>query len=128
MIVCLVIFGMSSQAWATVDFNSYLPISGIPITPQFKFTKTVTIDYPEGGTLKNIFNGKTANISFSDNSDKNSDIKYLMNQINTDLKTDRKSTAKITNLNVDYLVSIVGNGRQVILLTIGDCPYSGTIQ
>jgi hypothetical protein len=114
IIVYLVIFSVISPAWAAVDFNSYLPIAGTPITPQFQFSKTVTIDYPEGGKIKNVFNGRTIHISFSDNSDKNPDIRYLMDQINTNLETDRKSTAKITNLNMNYQVSIIGNDKQVI--------------
>ncbi|MDE1842765.1 MAG: hypothetical protein KGH95_03860 [Thaumarchaeota archaeon] len=111
----LAVSGILCPAWATVDFNSYLPMAGTPAMPQFKFTKIVTIDYSEGGKLRSIFNGKTVNVSFSDNSDKNSDIRYLMNQINTNLQTGANSNAQFTNLNVDYNVLISGNTNHVVL-------------
>lgn len=110
-ILSLLIFGTIAPIWATVDFNAYLPIEGTPITPEFKFTKNVAIDYSSGGKLKDALMGKNMTISFSDTSDNNTSIKSFMEAINTELATDRKTTATISNLKVEYQVQINGDGK-----------------
>ncbi|WP_101477453.1 hypothetical protein [Candidatus Nitrosotalea bavarica] len=107
----LLVFGTVAPIWATVDFNAYLPIEGTPITPEFKFTKNVAIDYSNGGKLKDALMGKNMTISFSDNSDNNTSIKSFMDAINTEFATDRKSTAIITNLKVEYQVQVNGDDK-----------------
>ncbi len=100
-----------SPIFATVDFNAYLPIAGTPITPQFVFTKNVAIDYSGGGKLKDLLNGKNMTISFSDTSSNNTSIKAFMENINTEFATDRKTTATISNLTVNYQVQINGDDK-----------------
>lgn len=111
VILGLLAFGTVSPIFATVDFNAYLPIGGTPITPEFKFTKNVAIDYSSGGKLKDLLNGKNMTISFSDNSDNNTSIKTLMENINTEFATDRKTTATISSLKVDYQVQVNGDDQ-----------------
>ncbi len=111
-IMSLLVFGVIIPAWATVDMTAYLPIEGNPITPTFKFSKTVSFDYSSGGKLKDAFNGKSLTIAFSDNSDNNTSIKSFMEQINTQL-ANHKSLATITNLAVDYKTVINGDDKGV---------------
>ncbi len=111
VILCLLVFGTAAPIWATVDFNAYLPIEGTPITPEFKFTKNVSIDYSNGGKLKDALVGKNMTISFSDSSDNNTSIKSFMEDINTVFATQRKSTATISNLKVEYQVQINGDDK-----------------
>jgi len=111
-ILVLLVFGTISPIWATVDFNAYLPIAGTPITPEFKFTKTMAIDYPNGGKIKNALSGKSITVSFSDTSANNTSIKSFMEAINTEFVTDRKSTATISDLKVDYQVQINGDDKR----------------
>ena len=110
-ILSLLVFGTIAPIWATVDFNAYLPIEGTPITPEFKFTKNVAIDYSSGGKLKDALMGKNMTISFSDTSDNNTSIKSFMEAINTELAIDRKTTATISNLKVEYQVQINGDDK-----------------
>jgi len=110
-ILGLLVFGTFSPIWATVDFNAYLPIEGTPITPEFKFTKSIAIDYSNGGKLKDALMGKNMTIAFSDTSDNNTSIKSLMETINTALATDRKTTATMSNLKLDYQVQINGDDK-----------------
>ncbi|MDR3782940.1 MAG: hypothetical protein P4K92_06515 [Candidatus Nitrosotalea sp.] len=110
-ILSLLVFGTIAPIWATVDFNAYLPIEGTPVTPEFKFTKNVAIDYSSGGKLKDDLMGKNMTISFSDTSDNNTSIKSFMEAINTELATDRKTTATISNLKVEYQVQINGDDK-----------------
>lgn len=114
-ILGLLVFGTVAPIWATVDFNAYLPIEGTPIDPEFKFTKNVAIDYSNGGKLKDALMGKNMTISFSDNSDNNPSIKSLMEQINTAFAAQRKSTATISKLSVDYQVQISGDDKRATL-------------
>ncbi|MHB8601881.1 MAG: hypothetical protein ACYC6W_03635 [Nitrosotalea sp.] len=111
VILGLLAFGTVSPIFATVDFNAYLPIAGTPITPEFKFTKNIAIDYSGGGKLKDLLNGKNMTISFSDTSDNNTSIKTLMENINTEFATDRKTTATMSSLKVDYQVQINGDDQ-----------------
>jgi hypothetical protein len=110
-ILGLLVFGTFSPIWATVDFNAYLPIEGTPITPEFKFTKSIAIDYSNGGKLKDALMDKNMTIAFSDTSDNNTSIKSLMETINTELATDRKTTATMSNLKLDYQVQINGDDK-----------------
>ncbi|MFI5415891.1 MAG: hypothetical protein ACHQXJ_00900 [Nitrososphaerales archaeon] len=110
-ILSLLVFGTIAPIWATVDFNAYLPIEGTPVTPEFKFTKNVAIDYSSGGKLKDDLMGKNMTISFSDTSDNNTSIKSFMEAINTELAIDRKTTATISNLKVEYQVQINGDDK-----------------
>ena len=114
-ILSLLVFGTVAPIWATVDFNAYLPIEGTPITPEFKFTKNVAIDYSNGGKIKDALMGKNMTISFSDTSANNTSIKSFMEAINTEFATDRKSTATISNLKVEYQVQINGDDKGATL-------------
>jgi len=110
-VLSLLVVGTVAPIFATVDFNAYLPIEGTPITPEFKFTKNVAIDYSNGGKLKDLLNGKNMTLSFTDTSDNNTSIKAFMEDINTEFATDRKTTATISNLTVNYQVQISGDDK-----------------
>jgi hypothetical protein len=109
-ILGLLVFGTVSPIWATVDLNAFLPIEGTPITPEFKFTKNIAIDYSNGGKLKDALMGKNMTIAFSD-TDNNTSIKSFMESINTVLATDRKTTATISKMKLDYQVQINGDDK-----------------
>jgi hypothetical protein len=110
-ILSLLVIGTVSPILATTDFNAYLPISGNPITPQFKFTKNVAIDYSSGGKLKDLLNGKNVTYSFSSTAANNTSIKTLMESLNTILATQRKTTATFSDLKVDYQVQVNGDSQ-----------------
>ncbi|HEU5221838.1 MAG TPA: hypothetical protein VFU58_07235 [Candidatus Nitrosotalea sp.] len=110
-VLSLLVVGTVAPIFATVDFNAYLPIDGTPITPEFKFTKNVAIDYSNGGKLKDLLNGKNMTLSFTDTSDNNTSVKAFMEDINTEFATDRKTTATISNLTVNYQVQINGDDK-----------------
>lgn len=110
-VLSLLVVGTVAPIFATVDFNAYLPMEGTPITPEFKFTKNVAIDYSNGGKLKDLLNGKNMTLSFTDTSENNTSIKAFMENINTEFATDRKTTATISNLTVNYQVQINGDDK-----------------
>ena len=110
-ILSLLVVGTVAPIFATVDLNAYLPIAGNPISPEFKFTKNVAIDYSNGGKLKDLLNGKNMTISFSDTSANNTSIKSLMESINTVFATQRKTTATMSDLKLDYQVQVNGDDK-----------------
>lgn len=111
-VISLIVLGTVAPIWATVDFDAYLPIAGNPIFPNFKFTKTIFIDYSNGGKLKDAFNGKDLTVTFTDDSDNNTDIKNIMQQINSNIASERKSPATMTKLTVNYQVQIHGGDNK----------------
>jgi hypothetical protein len=111
-VISLMIFGTISPIWATVDFDAYLPIAANPIDPNWKFTKSIFLDYSNGGKLKDAFSGKDLNVSFTDDSDNNPDIKNLMQQINSNIASERKSPATMTKLTINYQVQIHGGDNK----------------
>jgi hypothetical protein len=114
-ILGVLVFGTVAPIWATVDFNAYVPIEGTPIDPEFKFTKNVAFDYSSGGKLKDALMGKNMTISFSDTSDNNPSVKSLMEEINTAFAAQRKSTATISKLTVNYQVQINGDDKRATI-------------
>src|SRR5256712_5814188 len=110
VIMGLLVFGAILPTWETVDLTAYLPIEGIPITPTFKFSKTVSFDYSNGGKLKDALNGKSLTVAFTDDSDNNQSIKSFMEQMNTQL-ANHKSLATITKLAINYKVVINGDDK-----------------
>jgi hypothetical protein len=108
IIFCLIIFGAFTPAWASVELNAYLPISGDPVTPEFKFSKLVTLTYPLGGKLKSLLEGQNKTISFSEEADKNPSVKALMEDINAQLATGTQAITTLTNLRVDYQAKVTG--------------------
>ncbi len=100
---------MPSTVLASVELQSYLPIDGTPVIPSLHFTKTMFLEYPDGGKLKNMLDGKKIDIEFTDDSDNNPSIKKLADEINAQLKVERKSPVIITKLILNYKMTLSGN-------------------
>lgn len=111
------VFGLlvvgTTSAFASVDLHTYIPIDGHPITPIFKFSKSILIDYPSGSTLQKELSGRTLTVKFSDDSDKNPTIRSFMQQLNTDIANERRSSSSVTNLSIQYETTIHGDDKQV---------------
>lgn len=101
---------MITPVWASVNYEIFLPIDGHPITPRFEFTKTVNIDYSNGGKLKDLLQGKNITISFTENSNNNPTVKSLMQQINNEFSK-QESSASFSNLTINYNVHILGKNN-----------------
>jgi hypothetical protein len=114
-LLCIVTCGTLAPAWASVDVVTYMPISGDPVTPVFKFSKTVIVSYPNGGKIRDELNGKNSIISINENSSNNTSVKLLVDQLNTVIANERKSPVTITDLAVNYQVWIHGDDKQATL-------------
>ena len=96
------------------DLNAELSTSGATEKPTFKFLETVFIDYPDGGQLKDLLRGKNVTVSF-DTDSSNPSVQNLMNQINSNLVYNLKSTVIVTNLTVNYTATLVGYDSSVTI-------------
>ncbi|MGH2613214.1 MAG: hypothetical protein ACRDFB_09250 [Rhabdochlamydiaceae bacterium] len=112
--ISFLILGTGS-AFASVELNTYLPIDGHPVTPIFKFSKTITIDYPNESKLKTDLAGRNVTVTFTDDSDNNPTIKSLMEQINHNIATQGSTTTTITHLTVQYSSVIYGDNKQATI-------------
>lgn len=110
----LLILGTVS-AFASVDLNAYLAINGHPVTPVFKFSKSVLINYPSGSTLQKELDGKNVTVTFTDNSDRNPSIRSFAQQLNVDIANERRTSSSITNLTIQYEAVIHGDNKQATI-------------
>ena len=104
----LLLVGMISPSFATVNFSATLPLAGNPINPTYDFEKSFYLDYPQGSKLQTLLQGKNMSVIFTDNSDNDASLKTFMQQINTDIVTNEHSTAVLTSLTMSYQVLING--------------------
>src|SRR5574340_993656 len=120
----LALFGSISPALATTDFNAYLPINGALVTPNFKFTRVVYLDYPQGGKLKNALDGVNMTISFSSYSN-NPSVRDLMNSMGQAMSSEG-SWVQLTNMSLNYLAQISGGPTEAsITYLISIAPTIG---
>lgn len=107
LIAGMAISGFISPVLATTDLTAYLPINGAPITPNFKFTRVVYLDYSQGGKLKDLLDGKNMTVSFTAYSSNNTSAANLLSELNSAI-TATESSARISHLKVEYLAQING--------------------
>ena len=105
----------TGSAFASVELDAYMPINGHPVTPVFKFSKTITIDYPSESKLKTDLAGRNSTVAFTEDSDYNPTIKSLMEQINHNIAAHGSATSTITHLTVQYLSVIYGDSKQATI-------------
>ncbi len=108
VITGLILLGTISPSFATVNFSATLPMAGNPVNPTYDFEKSFYIDYPQGSKLQSILQSKSVTITFSDNSTSDPALKTFMQQINTDIISNERSTAVITDLVANYQLLING--------------------
>ncbi|MDE1863064.1 MAG: hypothetical protein KGI33_09145 [Thaumarchaeota archaeon] len=106
-IIFMILLCGTIPAWAYVGLDAYLPISGDPVTPDFKFDKTYKIDYPNGGKLKDALDGWNLTVTCFGNSSSSQSVKQLMESINSQILSS-KSAVSITNLDLFYMFSLRG--------------------
>lgn len=99
---------MSCPAWASMSLSVYLPSSGESILTHFKFEKWIVIKYPNGGQLRSLLEDKNMNISFTENSDNNTNVRQLLQQLNSNLLVNKTTVAHFTNLTLNYKTTVQG--------------------
>lgn len=108
VITGLLILGTVSPIFATVNFDATLPMSGNPINPTYDFIKSFYINYPQGSKLQSILQTKNFTVAFTANATSDPAVKTFMQQINTDIVTNERSTAVFSDMTVNYQMTVTG--------------------
>ena len=125
ILVSLALMGTASRVMATTDFNAYLPINGATITPEFKFTRVVYLDYPQGGKLKQALDGKNMTIAFTTDSN-NTSVQNLMRELSNAMSA-TESSAQVTGLKLNYQAQINGGPKEASITYLIDItPLMGS--
>ena len=98
-VAVLIVVGATTPAWA-----AYLGVTMYPdgSSPRFfiEYQKTVSIEYPEGGLIRDQLDGQDLQVTGSANSS-NPGVQDLMEQLNRDI-SDSGSQAVVSDLDVSY--------------------------
>ena len=81
--------------------------------PSFQFLRIIYIEYPEGGEISEMLQGRNEIVSF-DADDSTPGIKGLIAQLNQDVQTDASSTV-ITNARMSYDATLQGNEDHAVI-------------
>ncbi|MDE1765791.1 MAG: hypothetical protein KGI27_05865 [Thaumarchaeota archaeon] len=108
MVIAALLSVTSHPAWASVNISAYLPSSGESIPIHFKFEKWIVIRYLNGGKLRSLLEDKNMNVSFTENSDNNTSVRQLLQQLNSYLSMNKTTTAHFTNLTLNYKTTVQG--------------------
>jgi hypothetical protein len=88
-----------------LDFTAQLSTTSATAKPSFQFERTYVIDYPDGGDLKNMLNGKNVNMTF--HLDPSDPIrKSVIKDLNSEIVEELKSAANITNVDITYYATL----------------------
>lgn len=112
-LIGLLLIGTVSPIWAA-QLDAKLGTIAESAQPTFKFLKTVFIEYPDGGEIKNMLNGKDVLVSFEANED-TPGVSELIDMINGNLARDLDSTVHVTSLALTYRAHLVGRDTQAAI-------------
>jgi len=90
-----------------------IPTGENTIEPSFQFLRVVYIEYPNGGEIAKLLQGKTQTVSFSADS-KTAGMAALIDKINQNLKS-VPSDAFVTDAKVNYQVILSGNENSAVI-------------
>jgi hypothetical protein len=84
-----------------VELNAVLSTTSTSAQPSFQFERTYVIDYPNGGNLENLLNGK--NVTMTYHVDPSDPLKKaLINSLNQEISQSLSSAASITDVDITY--------------------------
>ena len=112
ILILLILSGFMPYAQA-VQLDAEIPTGQDTINPSFQFLRVVYIEYPNGGEIAKLLQGKTQTVSFSADS-KTTDMGNLINQINQNLRS-IPSDAFVTDAKINYQAILSGNENSAVI-------------
>lgn len=104
MLVIVMITGLIVPVSA-VEFDAQLSTTSATAKPSFQFVRTYVINYPNGGEIKDLLNGKNTSMTF--HLDPSDPIKQsLVKNLNSEIIGDLKSAANITDVDITYYATL----------------------
>ena len=112
ILILLILSGFMPYAQA-VQLDAEIPTGQDTINPSFQFLRVVYIEYPNGGEIAKLLQGKTQAVSFSADS-KTIGMDSMINQINRNLRS-IPSDAFITDAKINYQAILSGNENSAVI-------------
>ena len=112
ILILLILSGFMPYAQA-VQLDAEIPTGQDTINPSFQFLRVVYIEYPNGGEIAKLLQGKTQAVSFSADS-KTIGMDNMINQINRNLRS-IPSDAFITDAKINYQAILSGNENSAVI-------------
>ncbi|MCE9653436.1 MAG: hypothetical protein K8Q89_10360 [Nitrosarchaeum sp.] len=112
LVLLLVVFSIVPYAHAA-QLDAKIPTVGDTINPSFQFLRVIYIEYPNGGEIAKLLQGKTQTVSFSANS-KTPGMSALIDKINQNLKS-VPSDAFVTDAKINYQAILSGNENSAVI-------------
>ena len=110
VLIVIILAGLVMPANA-VELNAALSSTATSAKPTFQFVRTYVIDYPNGGSLMNLLNGKNVTMTYHvDPSDPLKNV--LMNNLNQEIVKNLNSAANVTDVDIAYEATLyTSNGE-----------------
>ena len=112
ILILLILSGFMPYAQAA-QLDAKIPTGEDTINPSFQFLRVIYIEYPNGGEIAKLLQGKTQTVSFSADS-KTIGMDNMINQINRNLRS-IPSDAFITDAKINYQAILSGNENSAVI-------------
>ena len=112
ILILLILSGFMPYAQAA-QLDAKISTGEDTINPSFQFLRVIYIEYPNGGEIAKLLQGKTQTVSFSADS-KTMDMDNLINQINQNLRS-IPSDAFVTDAKINYQAILSGNENSAVI-------------
>lgn len=112
ILLLLILSGFMPYAQAA-QLDAKIPTGENTIEPSFQFLRVIYIEYPDGGEIAKLLQGKSQTISFSADS-KTHNMSNLIDQINQNLKS-IPSDAFVTDAKINYQAILSGNENSAVI-------------
>lgn len=112
ILTLLILSGFMPYAQAA-QLDAKIPTGQNTINPSFQFLRVIYIEYPNGGEIAKLLQGKTQTVSFSADS-KTLGMDNLINQINQNLRS-IPSDAFVTDAKINYQAILSGNKNSAVI-------------
>jgi len=112
MLLCLLSTNIVIPAHA-IYLNAVINTKEQTAKPAFKFEKSISIQYPEGGKIADILKGKNISVKFLVDST-SPEISELITRMNKNLN-DLQSNVIVTDLKIDYSANLHGKDTSAIV-------------
>lgn len=117
LIFLILIFCVLSSSFIlpahAIYLNSVINTKEQSSKPSFKFVKSIFVKYPDGGKIAELLRGKNISTKFSADSAVPG-VTELIIRLNKSLQ-DLKSSAVVTDLNIDYNVHLEGKDDSAVI-------------
>lgn len=112
ILLLLILSGFIPYAHAA-QLDAKIPTGEDTIEPSFQFLRVIYIEYPDGGEIAKLLQGKTQAISFSADS-KTHNMSNLIYQINQNLKS-IPSDVFVIDAKINYQAILSGNENSAVI-------------